>query len=196
MPEIQHKLLAQAGFVRLWLLVYFCNLFRPSYHRLSLLTALPVPRFTWLFFFKTLAECDTLSALLLLSFFTIGEQPSIEEVHLSRFISHPWELIGGFGKFVLPRWERSLLQQDSALWHPAHQLDSTSFSSAGSSFPSALMLSRHRQSAVSEVLGRENDYLHHSYNHWEQNQTLRSAESEGSHLILGEIKSDVLLKDQ
>lgn len=75
-------------------------------------------------FFKTLADCDTLSVLLLLGFFTVGDQPPIEEVHLSSFISHPWELIGGFGKFVLPRWERSLHQQDSALWHPANQLDS------------------------------------------------------------------------
>lgn len=33
-------------------------------------------------FLKTLEECDTLSALLLLSIFTIGEQPPIEEVHL------------------------------------------------------------------------------------------------------------------
>lgn len=56
-------------------------------------------------FLKTLEECDTLSALLLLGIFTTGEQSPIEEC---TFISHPWELIGGFGEFVLPCWERSL----------------------------------------------------------------------------------------
>lgn len=98
---------AQWGFVRLWLPVYFAiysdlRTFVPLAVFINSTPCCQVYMTPFLKNWKSVTHCQPC--------FCWASSPLGSSLLLkkSTFISHPWELIGGFGEFALPHWERSL----------------------------------------------------------------------------------------